>query len=86
MHARGHSDCASASYISAAMAADPALQKINSSIAECGHATLARIRKSMSYMNEEHATLFFWTAVQVHNRVRLLRKKMEQPFRVRPVR
>lgn len=81
LHAHGHTDCASASHISSAMEADPALRKINSSIAECAHATLGRIRKSMSYMNEAHATIYLWTAVQVHNRTRLLRKGMaKSPF------
>lgn len=37
---------------------DPSLRVANGSAAECGNSGLARIRKTLSYMNEEHAILF----------------------------
>jgi hypothetical protein len=58
------------------MPEDPSLRSINTSAAECAHGTFSRIRKSLSYMNEENATLFLWSMVQIWNRRKLQKAGM----------
>ncbi|KAE8240105.1 hypothetical protein A4X13_0g7937 [Tilletia indica] len=73
MHQHGHSTCTSSSYLSSYMSTDPQLQHINSSAAECGNAGLSRIRKSVSYCNQEHAVLLIKQFLSIWNRRRMLR-------------
>ncbi|KAL8277421.1 hypothetical protein RQP46_010143 [Phenoliferia psychrophenolica] len=68
LHAHGHTSCSSACFLAPAMKQDPSLRTLNSSAAECAHGTLARTKKSLSYMNEEHGLLFMWVMIQVWNR------------------
>ena len=48
MHAKGHTHCSQACFISNYMQVSPTLMKVNSSAAECSNAGLNRIRKSVS--------------------------------------
>jgi hypothetical protein len=73
LHAHGHSNCSSASFIAPAMAVDPELRKLNSSAAECAHSTINRIRKSLRYMKEGNAILLMNSMIHAWNR-KILRK------------
>lgn len=53
------------------MKEQPEFQEIFTSAAECGHAMLRRICKSLSYMSEGNANLFLWVAIQGLNRRKL---------------
>jgi len=54
-HAPGHSTCSLASALAEAMLHLPELNGLNGSAAERGNSGVARIRKTLSYMNEEHS-------------------------------
>ncbi|POY70585.1 hypothetical protein BMF94_6409 [Rhodotorula taiwanensis] len=73
LHSYNHTDCAKSAQWASAVRADPDLKRINTSLAETAHATLRRIKKSISYMLEMHAILFLWVSIQLFNR-RKLRK------------
>ncbi|GAA5857666.1 hypothetical protein JCM5353_003309 [Sporobolomyces roseus] len=72
LHARGHSTCTDASWIAPAMPYNSDLFEANSSAAECAHATIGRIRKSLSYSNEKNGTVLLWIAISVWNRRKLI--------------
>ena len=57
-HAPGHSTCSLASALAEAMLHLPELNGLNGSAAERGNLGVARIRKTLSYMSEEHAILY----------------------------
>jgi len=70
MHANGHSSCSQACFLSNYMQTNADLLRINSSAAECSNSGLNRIRKSVSYMSENHAILYTHTFLSVWNRRR----------------
>lgn len=70
MHANGHFNCSQAAWVSNYMQVRPRLQTINSSAAECSNSGLSRIRKSVSYMTQEHAIAFTYVYLCVWNRRR----------------
>jgi Kyakuja-Dileera-Zisupton transposase len=70
MHAKGHSSCSQACFLSNYMQTRPDLLPVNSSAAECSNSGLNRIRKSVSYMNEANAILYTHTFLSVWNRRR----------------
>lgn len=70
MHAKGHSNCSQACFLSNYMQTRPDLLAVNSSAAECSNSGLNRIRKSVSYMNETNAILYTHTFLSVWNRRR----------------
>jgi len=70
MHANGHNNCSQAAWISNYMQVRPGLMPVNSSAAESSNAGLSRIRKSVSYMNQEHAIAFTYVYLCVWNRRR----------------
>jgi hypothetical protein len=76
MHASGHTGCSQSSFISHHEQTNPSLKTINSSAAECGNSGLGKIRKSTSYMTEEHAIWLCWAMIMVWNRTQ--RQKQEQ--------
>ena len=51
---------------------DARLRRINSSVAEGAHATIGKIRKSLSFMNEAHAIIFTSIAIHAWNREKLI--------------
>ena len=80
MHAKGHSSCSQASFSSNYMQCSPRLQEVNTSAAECSNSGLSRIRKSVSYMGQNHAILLTYVYICVWNRrrERELQKKKEK--------
>ncbi|EGO19847.1 hypothetical protein SERLADRAFT_373911 [Serpula lacrymans var. lacrymans S7.9] len=54
-HAKGHTKSV---FLNTYANTDPQLAQINSSAAECGNSALKRIRKSVSYMSQDHAILY----------------------------
>ena len=68
MHSQGHSNCSQAYFVSNYMQTRASLGVVNSSAAECSNSGLNRIRKSVSYMGEGHASLFTYVYLSVWNR------------------
>lgn len=70
-HAKDHTKCSSAAFLSSYVNADPRLKSINSSAAECGNSGIKRIRKSVKYMTQDRAILFTKVFLSVWNRLRI---------------
>jgi hypothetical protein len=70
-HAKGHTKCAPAAFLSSYSSIDPRLAPINSSAAECGNGGISRIRKSVSYMSQERAIEYTKTFLSIWNRLRI---------------
>jgi hypothetical protein len=70
-HAKGHTKCAPATFLTSYSNVDPRLAHINSSAAECGNSGLSRIRKSVSYMSQERAIQYTKTFLSLWNRQRI---------------
>jgi len=70
-HAKGHTHCSPAAFLSTYANTDPRLAHINSSAAECGNGGLHRIRKSVSYMSQERAIKYTHTFLSIWNRARI---------------
>lgn len=68
MHSNGHTWCSQACFVSNYMQVRPSLMGVNSSVAEACNSGLNRIRKSVSYMGERHASLFTYVYMSVWNR------------------
>ncbi|OXB38426.1 hypothetical protein J007_01805 [Cryptococcus neoformans] len=77
LHAHGHTTCSRAGRSSTATFYSPNLRMVNSIVAEGNHSILRRLRKSLSYMNEEHFLCFFDMAIQAMNRRALLKHEWE---------
>jgi hypothetical protein len=74
-HAKGHTKCAPAAFLSTYANVDPQLARINSSAAECGNGGLNRICKSVSYMSQDRAIIYTKVFLSVWNRLWV--RKME---------
>ena len=72
-HASGHTKCSKASSSTYAMQFDPNLQVINTSAAEVGNSGAAKIRKSVSYMTQQHAIQYTKVYMDVTNRCKIQR-------------
>ena len=70
-HAKGHSKCSPAAFLSTYANIDPRLADINPSAAECGNSGLHRIRKSVSYMSQDRAILHTKVFLSMWNRLRI---------------
>ena len=70
-HAKGHTKCSPAAFLSTYSDVDPRLDHINSSAAECGNSGLSRIRKSVSYMSQDHAITYTKCFLSIWNRLRV---------------
>jgi hypothetical protein len=70
-HAKGHTKCAPATFLTTYSNVDPRLAHINSSAAECGNSGLSRIRKSVSYMSQQRAVQYTKTFISIWNRLRI---------------
>ncbi|KDR73877.1 hypothetical protein GALMADRAFT_45477, partial [Galerina marginata CBS 339.88] len=70
-HAPDHTKCCPSSFLSTYAQTDSRLALVNSSAGECGNGGLARIRKSVSYMNQEHAIMFTRVFLSIWNRLRI---------------
>ncbi|KAF8491008.1 hypothetical protein JB92DRAFT_3241490 [Gautieria morchelliformis] len=66
-HARGHTKCSPASFLSTYASLDPHLAKINTSAAECGNSGLHSICKSVSYMSQSHAIVYTHVFISIWN-------------------
>lgn len=77
MHAKGHTNCSQACFISNYMLVRPHLTKRNSSAAECSNSGLNRIRKSVSYMNQSHAIWYTYVYLSIWNRRKELEFRLE---------
>jgi hypothetical protein len=80
MHAAGHVGCSESSFLSHHEGPNPNLLHVNSQAAECGNSGLARIRKSMSYMNEDRAIMYCWVYIMVWNRLVLRKQEKKTTF------
>ncbi|EJD54899.1 hypothetical protein AURDEDRAFT_51245 [Auricularia subglabra TFB-10046 SS5] len=69
-HGGGHTRCSPACFIRNYREFNSDLQHINSSAAECGNAGLHRIRKTLSYLTQEHAIAFGYAFLAIWNRTR----------------
>jgi hypothetical protein len=74
-HAKGHSKCSPAAFLSTYANIDPHLTDINPSAAECGNGGLHRIWKSMSYMSQDQAILYTKVFLSMWNRLRICQLK-----------
>ncbi|EGO05093.1 hypothetical protein SERLA73DRAFT_174094 [Serpula lacrymans var. lacrymans S7.3] len=74
-HAKGHTKCLPAAFLTSYASTDPRLTQINSSAAECGNIALKQIRKSVSYMSQDHAILYTRVFLAVWNRLRIRKMK-----------
>lgn len=72
-HSRDHKKCSKAAMLKTYSEIDSSLDVINSSAAECGNSGLTRIRKPVSYMTQEHATLYIWVFISLWNRCQALK-------------
>jgi hypothetical protein len=72
-HAKGHTKCAPAAFLSTYSDADPRLAHINSSAAECGNGGINRIRKSVSYMSQDRAICYTKVFLSIWNRLTIRR-------------
>jgi hypothetical protein len=77
MHAKGHTNCSQACFISNYMLVRPPLVPLNTSAAECSNSGLNRIRKSVSYMNQKHAIWYTYVYISVWNRRKELAVRAE---------
>jgi len=68
-HAKGHTKCTPAAFHSTYANVDPRLAHINSSAAECGNGGLNHIRKSVSYMSQDHAIIYTKVFLSVWNQL-----------------
>jgi hypothetical protein len=57
-HAKGHTKCAPAAFLSTYANVDPCLPHISSSAAECGNGGLNCIHKSVSYMSQDRVIIY----------------------------
>lgn len=69
LHAHDHTRCGQACFASNAMRYDERFRAINTSAAECGNKGMKRIRKSVSFMNYDHAVLYTKVYLDVWNRM-----------------
>ncbi|KZP10585.1 hypothetical protein FIBSPDRAFT_757998 [Athelia psychrophila] len=74
-HAKGHTRCAPAAFLTSYANTDPRLARINSSAAECGNGGLSRIRKSVSYMSQDRAIIYTKVFISIWNRL-VIRKML----------
>ena len=72
-HAKGHTKCSPAAFLSTYANTDPRLTHINSSAAECGNGGLHRIRKSVSYMSQDRAIMYTKIFLSIWNQSRIRR-------------
>jgi hypothetical protein len=72
-HAKDHTKCSPAAFLSTYSDVDPRLAHINSSAAECGNSGIARIRKSISYMRQDRAIGYMKVFLSVWNRLKIRR-------------
>ncbi|EDR03626.1 uncharacterized protein LACBIDRAFT_307006 [Laccaria bicolor S238N-H82] len=70
-HAKDHTKCSSAAFLSSYCNVDPRLKKVNSSAAECGNSGIKRIRKSVRYMSQDRAIIFTKVFLSIWNRLRI---------------
>lgn len=70
-HAKDHTKCAPATFLSTYSATNPALVPINTSAGECGNSGLLKIRKSVSYMSQDRAILYTQVYLAFWNRLRI---------------
>jgi hypothetical protein len=70
-HAKGHTKCSPAAFLSAYSNIDPRLRQVNSSAAECGNSGITRIRKSVSYMSQDRAIWYTKVFLSIWNRHRI---------------
>ena len=78
MHAAGHVGCSESSFLSHHDTTNPSLLHVNSQAAECGNSGLAKIRKSIAYMNEDRAILYCWVYIMIWNRLVLQKQEDKQ--------
>lgn len=76
-HAKDHTKCSSAAFLSTYCNANPQLSRINSSAAECGNSGLKRIRKPVSYMSQDRAIVYTKVFLSVWNRLRIRKMGVE---------
>ncbi|PPQ69415.1 hypothetical protein CVT26_002453 [Gymnopilus dilepis] len=75
-HSAGHSACGDPCKLKTYVSANASLDRINSSAAECGNSGILRIRKSVSYMTQDHAIIYTKVFLSIRNR--LILQKQEQ--------
>ena len=74
-HAKGHTKCAPAAFLSTYANVDPRLACINSSAAECGNGSLHCICKSVSYMSQDCAIIYTKVFLSVWNQLQVQKMK-----------
>ncbi|EDR02829.1 uncharacterized protein LACBIDRAFT_307932 [Laccaria bicolor S238N-H82] len=76
-HAKDHTKCSSASFLSTYTNIDPRLKDINTSAAECGNSGIKRMRKSVRWMSQDRAIIYakIFLSVWNRNRIRAMDKK-----------
>jgi hypothetical protein len=70
-HAKGHTRCGRAAFLTTYCETNPGLLAVNSSAAECGNSGIVRIRKSVSYMTQERAIVYTKVFISLWNRQRI---------------
>lgn len=77
-HAKGHTKCSPAAFVTSYARVDPELRSVNTSAAECGNGVIARIRKSVRYMSQRRAIRYTRTFICIYNRMKLRRMRVER--------
>jgi len=78
-HAKGHTRCGHAAFLTTYCETDDSLMMVNSSAGECGNSGILRIRKSVSYMSQDRAILYTKVFLSIWNRQRI--RRMEKDLR-----
>lgn len=69
-HAKGHTRCSPACFLSTYKQHSGMLYDTNSSAAECGNGGMDKVRRPVSYMSQRHATVFIAAFLSMWNRER----------------
>jgi len=75
-HAKGHTRCGRAAFLTNYCETNPGLLMVNLSAAECGNSGISRIRKSVTYMSQDRAVMYTRVFISVWNRLRI--RKFEE--------
>ncbi|KAF9531644.1 hypothetical protein CPB83DRAFT_761155 [Crepidotus variabilis] len=70
-HAKGHTKCGHASFLTNYLDTNPGLILVNSSAGESGNSGIRRIRKSVSYMSQDRAIIYTRVFLSIWNRQRI---------------
>ena len=75
LHAQQHNACSPATHTSNWANSIPELARLNTQVAESGNSGLRRIKKVVSYCNQQHAILYTGTYINIRNRIAFIKQR-----------